>query len=139
VLHGKRLKLVYFEYALASSWLKRGLKPTLDVLHEAGFECYFAGKLALVKVTDRCWRPQFDFAHSQSWLLHVAHVAAVNVFCASARNAPDLVEVFDTWSIRPKLGAPHSESFTEVGARYFRDSTRGFLPRNWSWGRFVHR
>jgi FkbM family methyltransferase len=102
-LRHAHVKLVYFEYGLSLPWLRAGgLHRAISLLDDTGFVCYFAGHTALVRITG-CWTNRWDLWNKHSSLLTIAQVALVNVYCASRRDAAQLVEAFDKATLQHVL------------------------------------
>lgn len=95
----RTVRLVYFEYAMVPIWAEVPLKELVADLGGLGFVCYFGGELALVRLSG-CWRDEFDITHPNSTTFVSGDRAlGSNVFCASRRRAPKLVEAYEAEAV----------------------------------------
>eukprot|EP00040_Diaphanoeca_grandis_P023997 m.131307 g.131307 ORF g.131307 m.131307 type:complete len:437 (+) comp29536_c0_seq1:14-1324(+) len=85
-----RVGVVLFEYHKLTRWWEFSLESVVQVLDEAGYTCFLAGKDHVLRLTS-CWKPMMEF----KWWS--------NIMCASRVKSAAVVEVLDEHSFR-KLG-----------------------------------
>ena len=67
---------IEFEYNFRAAWRNHNLNGTIDYLDNLGFDCFWAGKKALYRIT-RCWHPYYSKRNFKDW---------ANVACANRRH-----------------------------------------------------